>query len=144
VSLAYVNDSVTLTLIPNNRYFNPVGAHISGMIGEHPHGVPNNLLPYVVKVLQGHLPFVHVFGNDYDTVDGTGVRDYIHVCDLATGHVAALKKLEEKPGCKAYNLGTGAGYSVLEIIHAMERATHKKIPYKVRKGVCDTHKNSFF
>jgi UDP-glucose 4-epimerase len=108
-----------------------VGAHISGMIGEHPHGVPNNLLPYVVKVLQGHLPFVHVFGNDYDTVDGTGVRDYIHVCDLATGHVAALKKLEEKPGCKAYNLGTGAGYSVLEIIHAMERATHKKIPYKV-------------
>ncbi|GAA5797197.1 UDP-glucose 4-epimerase [Helicostylum pulchrum] len=113
------------------RYFNPVGAHVSGMIGEHPHGVPNNLLPYVVKVLQGHLPFVHVYGNDYDTVDGTGVRDYIHVCDLATGHVAALKKLEEKPGCKAYNLGTGAGYSVLEIIHAMERATHKKIPYKI-------------
>lgn len=114
-----------------DRYFNPVGAHMSGMIGEHPQGVPNNLLPYVVKVLQGHLPFVHIYGNDYDTVDGTGVRDYIHVCDLATGHVAALKKLEEKPGCKAYNLGTGAGYSVLEIIHAMERATHKKIPYKV-------------
>ncbi|KAG0743313.1 hypothetical protein G6F16_010671 [Rhizopus arrhizus] len=113
------------------RYFNPVGAHISGMIGEHPQGVPNNLLPYVVKVLQGHLPFVHVYGNDYDTVDGTGVRDYIHVCDLATGHVAALKKLEDKPGCKSYNLGTGAGYSVLEIIHAMERATHKKIPYKI-------------
>ncbi|KAI9481426.1 MAG: UDP-glucose 4-epimerase [Benjaminiella poitrasii] len=113
------------------RYFNPVGAHASGMIGEHPHGVPNNLLPYVIRVLQGHLPFVHIFGNDYDTVDGTGVRDYIHVCDLATGHVAALRKLEEKPGCKAYNLGTGVGYSVLEIIHSMERATHKKIPYKV-------------
>ncbi|RCH88480.1 hypothetical protein CU098_002735, partial [Rhizopus stolonifer] len=115
------------------RFFNPVGAHNSGMIGEHPHGVPNNLLPYVVKVLQGHLPFVHVFGNNYDTVDGTGVRDYIHVCDLATGHLAALNKLEEKPGCKAYNLGTGAGYSVLEIIQAMERATHKKIPYKIEQ-----------
>ncbi|KAI8368522.1 UDP-glucose 4-epimerase [Blakeslea trispora] len=113
------------------RFFNPVGAHMSGMIGEHPHGVPNNLLPYVIKVLQGHLPHVNVFGNDYDTVDGTGVRDYIHVCDLATGHLAALRKLEEKPGCRAYNLGTGAGYSVLEIIHAMERATHKRIPYKV-------------
>lgn len=115
------------------RYFNPVGAHVSGMIGEHPQGIPNNLLPYVIKVIQGHLPFVHVYGNDYDTVDGTGVRDYIHVCDLATGHVAALKKLEDKPGCKAYNLGTGAGYSVLEIIHAMERATHQKIPYKIEQ-----------
>ncbi|KAI8989333.1 hypothetical protein BDB01DRAFT_781412 [Pilobolus umbonatus] len=115
------------------RYFNPVGAHVSGMIGEHPQGIPNNLLPYVIKVIQGHLPFVHVYGNDYDTVDGTGVRDYIHVCDLATGHAAALKKLEDKPGCKAYNLGTGAGYSVLEIIHAMERATHKKIPYKIEQ-----------
>ncbi|KAG1468886.1 hypothetical protein G6F56_003577 [Rhizopus delemar] len=124
------------------RYFNPVGAHVSGMIGEHPQGVPNNLLPYLVKVIQGHLPFVHIYGNDYDTVDGTGVRDYIHVCDLATGHEAALKKLEEKPGCKSYNLGTGAGYSVLEIIHAMERATHKKIPYKIQNrrpgdvGIC--------
>ncbi|KAI8371473.1 uncharacterized protein BYT42DRAFT_501215 [Radiomyces spectabilis] len=115
------------------RYFNPVGAHPSGLIGECPQGVPNNLLPYVIRVLQGHLPFVHVYGDDYETVDGTGVRDYIHVCDLATGHSAALKKLEEKPGCVAYNLGTGAGFSVLEIIHAMERATHRKIPYKVKR-----------
>ncbi|KAI9305013.1 hypothetical protein BJ944DRAFT_180735 [Cunninghamella echinulata] len=125
------------------RFFNPVGAHPSGLIGECPQGVPNNLLPYVIRVLQGHLPFVQVFGHDYDTVDGTGVRDYIHVCDLATGHVAALKKLElaslkqcqqkeqQKGECVAYNLGTGAGYSVLEIIQAMERVTQKKIPYKI-------------
>ncbi|CAO3624442.1 unnamed protein product [Cunninghamella echinulata] len=126
------------------RFFNPVGAHPSGLIGECPQGVPNNLLPYVIRVLQGHLPFVQVFGENYDTVDGTGVRDYIHVCDLATGHVAALKKLElaslkqcqqkeqqQKGECVAYNLGTGAGYSVLEIIQAMERVTQKKIPYKI-------------
>ncbi|KAI9280358.1 hypothetical protein BC943DRAFT_330925 [Umbelopsis sp. AD052] len=113
------------------RYFNPVGAHVSGLIGEHPQGVPNNLLPYVNKVIQGHLPYLQVFGSDYDTVDGTGVRDYIHVCDLATGHVAALKKLEKKPRCVAYNLGTGVGYSVLQIIKSMERVTGAHIPYKI-------------
>ncbi|KAI9315246.1 hypothetical protein BX666DRAFT_1960704 [Dichotomocladium elegans] len=113
------------------RYFNPVGAHPSGMIGEHPQGIPNNLLPYVIRVLQGSLPYVYIYGNDYDTIDGTGVRDYIHVCDLATGHVAALKKLEQNPGCVAYNLGTGLGCSVLEIVHAMEKATLRKIPYKI-------------
>ncbi|KAI8337512.1 hypothetical protein BC941DRAFT_470401 [Chlamydoabsidia padenii] len=166
------------------RFFNPVGAHPSGLMGECPQGIPNNLLPYVIRVLQGHLPYVQIFGSDYDTVDGTGVRDYIHVCDLATGHVAALKKLEGeedemKKGstltasssvassptphstaslsppstsssplpssqqqqqqqqqlqgghCVAYNLGTGVGYSVLEIINAMEKATQRTIPYKI-------------
>jgi UDP-glucose 4-epimerase len=173
------------------RFFNPVGAHPSGLMGECPQGIPNNLLPYVIRVLQGHLPCVQIFGSDYDTVDGTGVRDYIHVCDLATGHVAALKRLEgeESEGkrgvrsassspsptpqpsptttaatssvessplpsstlsssqrqgghCTAYNLGTGVGYSVLEIISAMEKATQKTIPYKIVErrqgdvGVC--------
>ncbi|ORY95745.1 UDP-glucose 4-epimerase [Syncephalastrum racemosum] len=113
------------------RYFNPVGAHPSGLIGEHPNGIPNNLLPYVIRVLQGHLPFVRIYGDDYDTVDGTGVRDYIHVCDLATGHVAALRKLEEKPRCVSYNLGTGEGYSVMQIVKAMERVTKHPIAYKV-------------
>ncbi|KAI9252843.1 UDP-galactose 4-epimerase [Phascolomyces articulosus] len=113
------------------RYFNPVGAHPSGLIGEHPQGIPNNLLPYVIRVLQGRSPFVHIYGSDYDTVDGTGVRDYIHVCDLATGHVAALKKLDTKPGCVAYNLGTGIGYSVMEIVKMMEKVTQKEIPYKI-------------
>ncbi|ORX47724.1 UDP-glucose 4-epimerase, partial [Hesseltinella vesiculosa] len=117
------------------RFFNPVGAHPSGLIGECPQGVPNNLLPYVIRVLQGHLPFVQIFGSDYDTVDGTGVRDYIHVCDLATGHVAALQKLEvshQGAGrCMAYNLGTGTGHSVLQIIDAMQKATQKQIPYKI-------------
>ncbi|KAF7726873.1 hypothetical protein EC973_008380 [Apophysomyces ossiformis] len=113
------------------RYFNPVGAHPSGLIGEHSEGVPNNLMPYVIRVLQGQLPYVNVYGNDYDTVDGTGVRDYIHVCDLATGHVSALKKLAAKPGCVAYNLGTGAGHSVMQIMQAMEKASQKKIPYKL-------------
>ncbi|KAL1935011.1 hypothetical protein VTP01DRAFT_4151 [Rhizomucor pusillus] len=113
------------------RYFNPVGAHPSGLIGEHPQGIPNNLLPYVIRVLQGRLPHVRIFGNDYDTVDGTGVRDYIHVCDLANGHVAALRKLNEKPGCVAYNLGSGVGYSVMQIVQAMERVTKQKIPYMI-------------
>ncbi|KAI7866065.1 hypothetical protein BDF14DRAFT_1729077 [Spinellus fusiger] len=113
------------------RFFNPVGAHVSGMIGEHPQGIPNNLLPYVIQVLQGRLPYVSIYGNDYNTPDGTGVRDYIHVCDLASGHVAALTKLEKKPGCVAYNLGTGTGYSVLEIVTAMEKVTKRTIPYKI-------------
>ncbi|CAG8544206.1 8862_t:CDS:2 [Scutellospora calospora] len=115
------------------RYFNPTGAHPSGVIGENPRGIPNNLMPYVSQVVQGRLPFVNIFGGDYETVDGTGIRDYIHVCDLATGHVAALRKLKTKPGCVAYNLGTGVGYSVIEIIQAMSRACGKKIPYKISK-----------
>lgn len=113
------------------RYFNPVGAHKSGTIGEDPNGIPNNLLPYVNKVATGELKCLHVYGNDYPTVDGTGVRDYIHVCDLAYGHVLALKKLETKPGKVIYNLGTGKGTSVLEIINAFEKATGVKIPYVI-------------
>lgn len=113
------------------RYFNPVGAHESGTIGEDPKGIPNNLMPYVSQVAVGKLPFVHVYGNDYDTKDGTGVRDYIHVVDLAKGHVAAMKQLSPKGGCKIYNLGTGQGYSVLEMIKAMEKASGKEIPYKI-------------
>ncbi|MEE3393424.1 MAG: UDP-glucose 4-epimerase GalE [Lachnospiraceae bacterium] len=113
------------------RYFNPIGAHESGLIGEDPNGIPNNLVPYVAKVAAGKLPCVNVFGDDYDTPDGTGVRDYIHVMDLAEGHIAALKKLAEKPGLVIYNLGTGIGYSVLDIIKAFEKACGKEIPYKI-------------
>lgn len=114
------------------RYFNPVGAHESGLIGEDPKGLPNNLMPYVSKVATGTLPHVRVYGNDYETPDGTGVRDYIHVMDLATGHTAALDKLKEGHiGCKIYNLGTGRGYSVLEMIAALEKACGHKIPYKI-------------
>lgn len=113
------------------RYFNPIGAHKSGRIGENPRGIPNNLLPYVAQVAVGKLECVNVFGNDYDTPDGTGVRDYIHVVDLALGHVKALKKLGENPGVVAYNLGTGVGYSVLDIIHAFEKACGKKIPCRI-------------
>ena len=104
------------------RYFNPIGAHKSGMIGEDPKGIPNNLLPYVAQVAIGKLECLGVFGDDYDTPDGTGVRDYIHVVDLAVGHVKALKKLEDKEGVSVYNLGTGHGYSVLEVVHAFEKA----------------------
>ena len=113
------------------RYFNPIGAHKSGLIGEDPNGIPNNLMPYVMKVAIGELPHVNVFGNDYDTPDGTGVRDYIHVVDLAVGHVKALKKIEEAPGTKIYNLGTGNGYSVLEVIDNVSRAVGKEIPYVI-------------
>ena len=113
------------------RYFNPIGAHESGMIGENPHGIPNNLLPYVAKVAAGQLECVNVFGDDYDTPDGTGVRDYIHVVDLATGHIKALEKLVTHPGLVTYNLGTGVGYSVLDIIKNFEKACGKEIPYKV-------------
>lgn len=113
------------------RYFNPIGAHESGEIGENPNGIPNNLLPYVSKVAIGELEAVNVFGNDYDTPDGTGVRDYIHVVDLAEGHIKALEKLTSNPGLVTYNLGTGKGYSVLEIIHNFEKACGKKIPYKI-------------
>lgn len=113
------------------RYFNPIGAHESGLIGEAPNGIPNNLLPYVAKVAAGELPFVHVYGNDYPTPDGTGVRDYIHVCDLARGHVNAYDFLGENSGLYEVNLGTGHGVSVLEIISAFEKACGKAIPYKI-------------
>ena len=114
------------------RYFNPVGAHESGLIGEEPQGIPNNLMPYVVRVAAGILPQLSVFGNDYDTPDGTGVRDYIHVVDLAKGHVLALDKLDkEGKGLYIYNLGTGTGYSVLDMVKAFEKATGKDVPYKI-------------
>ena len=114
------------------RYFNPVGAHESGLIGEEPQGIPNNLMPYIVRVAAGILPELSVFGNDYDTPDGTGVRDYIHVVDLAKGHVLALNKLDkEQKGLYIYNLGTGTGYSVLDMVKAFEKSTNKKVPYKI-------------
>ena len=114
------------------RYFNPVGAHESGLIGEDPKGIPNNLMPYIAKVATKELKELSVFGNDYDTIDGTGVRDYIHVVDLAKGHVLALNKLEkEGKGLFIYNLGTGTGYSVLDLVHAYEKANNVKVPYKI-------------
>ena len=133
------DDSWNIILL---RYFNPIGAHESGMIGEDPAGIPNNLLPYVAKVAVGKLEQVHVFGNDYQTPDGTGVRDYIHVVDLAKGHIKAIEKIiasSEKeadgqagaPGLKIYNLGTGNGYSVLDIISAFSKACGKDLPYVI-------------
>ena len=114
------------------RYFNPVGAHKSGLIGEEPQGIPNNLMPYIARVAAGTLKELSVFGNDYNTPDGTGVRDYIHVVDLAKGHVKALEKLDkENAGLYIYNLGTGKGYSVLDMVKAFESATGKKVPYKI-------------
>ncbi len=113
------------------RYFNPVGAHKSGLIGEDPNGIPNNLMPYISKVSVGKLEKLHVFGNDYDTPDGTGVRDYIHVCDLADGHVKALKKIEDRSGLSIYNLGTGKGSSVLDMVNAFKKATGVDIPYVI-------------
>ena len=112
------------------RYFNPVGAHESGLIGEDPKGIPNNLMPFVAQVASGKLACINVFGNDYDTPDGTGVRDYIHVVDLALGHIAAIERCNES-GVHIYNLGTGRGYSVLEMIHAFEKACGKELPYKI-------------
>ena len=113
------------------RYFNPIGAHPAGLIGENPNGIPNNLLPYVTKVALSQLPYLNVYGDDYDTVDGTGVRDYIHVCDLARGHLDALRYAETRRGADAINLGTRRGTSVLEIVHAYERVNKVKIPYKI-------------
>lgn len=114
------------------RYFNPVGAHESGLIGEEPQGIPNNLMPYVTRVALGTLKELSIYGNDYDTKDGTGVRDYIHVVDLAKGHIKALQKLEkEKQGLFIYNLGTGKGYSVLDMVKAFEKVTGKKVAYKI-------------
>ena len=113
------------------RYFNPIGAHKSGLMGEDPRGIPNNLMPYVTQVAVGKLPQLSIYGNDYPTKDGTGVRDYIHVVDLAIGHVLTLKKIEEKSGLVIYNLGTGVGTSVLELVHAFEEANGIKINYKI-------------
>ncbi len=112
------------------RYFNPVGAHESGLIGEDPKGIPNNLMPFVAQVASGKLQCINVFGNDYDTPDGTGVRDYIHVVDLALGHIAAIERCNDN-GVHIYNLGTGHGYSVLQMIHAFEKACQKTLPYKI-------------
>lgn len=113
------------------RYFNPVGAHESGLIGEDPKGIPNNLMPYISQVAVGKRDYVHVFGNDYDTHDGTGVRDYIHVVDLADGHLCALNKIKDNVGIVVYNLGTGHGYSVLDMIKAFSKACGKELPYKI-------------
>ena len=114
------------------RYFNPIGAHKSGIIGEDPKGIPNNLVPYVAQVAVGKRECLGVFGNDYDTPDGTGVRDYIHVVDLAVGHVKSIEKLKEKPGVEVYNLGTGNGYSVLQVVAAFEKACGHAIPYEIK------------
>ncbi len=113
------------------RYFNPVGAHKSGLIGENPNGIPNNLVPYIAKVALGQLPELSVFGNDYPTPDGTGVRDYIHVVDLAVGHIKALEKIQKDPGLHIWNLGTGRGFSVLEMVKTFEQASGQKVPYKI-------------
>lgn len=114
------------------RYFNPIGAHESGLIGENPKGIPNNLMPYITQVAVGKLEQLGVFGDDYDTPDGTGVRDYIHVVDLAIGHVKAIKKLDDKEGVNIYNLGTGKGYSVLDMVKSFEQASGKKIKYEIK------------
>jgi len=114
------------------RYFNPIGAHPSGLIGEDPSGIPNNLLPFVAQVAVGRRPSLAVYGNDYPTRDGTGIRDYIHVVDLAAGHVKAIDKLASKPGLAVYNLGTGKGYSVLEVVAAFEKASGRKVPYTIQ------------
>jgi len=114
------------------RYFNPIGAHQSGRIGENPNGIPNNLMPYITQVAVGRRQELGVFGNDYDTPDGTGVRDYIHVCDLAAGHVCALHAIERKCGLAIYNLGTGHGYSVLDVVNAFEKVNGVKVPYSIK------------
>ncbi len=125
----YVSDSSwDITLL---RYFNPVGAHSSGRIGEDPNDIPNNLVPYISQVAIGKLEILSVFGNDYPTHDGTGVRDYIHVVDLATGHLRAIDKIESKTGVRVYNLGTGRGYSVLEMVEAFKKASGREIPYRI-------------
>ncbi|PID82767.1 MAG: UDP-glucose 4-epimerase GalE [Clostridiales bacterium] len=136
----YVSDnSWNIVLL---RYFNPIGAHKSGIIGENPNGIPNNLLPYISQVAIGKLSELNVYGNDYDTKDGTGVRDYIHVVDLANGHINSIYKFDEKPMVRIYNLGTGNGYSVLEVLHSFEKACGKKLKYRFlerRAGDIDTN-----
>lgn len=132
--LIYSDDEWNIILL---RYFNPIGAHESGLIGENPRGIPNNLLPYIMKVAKGKLECLSVYGNDYDTPDGTGVRDYIHVVDLAKGHLCALEYMRKNKGIEAINLGTGKGYSVLEVVRAFEEVTCKKVNYSIaprRKG----------
>lgn len=126
--LAVTDDKWSIALL---RYFNPIGAHSSGRIGEDPNGIPNNLMPYITQVASGKLKELKVFGNDYPTKDGTGVRDYIHVVDLAKGHLKALEKVANTTGVDAYNLGTGTGYSVLEVINAFEKASGQKVPYVI-------------
>ncbi|UCD65597.1 MAG: UDP-glucose 4-epimerase GalE [Deltaproteobacteria bacterium] len=126
--LYHADPSLNIALL---RYFNPVGAHPSGRIGEDPRGIPNNLVPYIAQVAVGKLPELQIFGNDYPTPDGTGVRDYIHVLDLASGHMHALEKLATDPGLVTYNLGTGKGYSVLEMVNAFAKAAGKDIPYRI-------------
>lgn len=126
--LAHADDSWRIAVL---RYFNPAGAHESGLIGEDPKGIPNNLVPYISQVAVGRRDYLSVWGNDYPTPDGTGIRDYIHVVDLATGHVAALNKLEHASGVATYNLGTGRGHSVLEMIRAFEQASGRPIPYRI-------------
>ena len=113
------------------RYFNPIGAHASGLIGEDPRGIPNNLMPFIAQVAVGRREYLNVFGNDYDTHDGTGVRDYIHVVDLARGHVAAINYMQQHKGESVFNLGTGNGYSVLDMVHAFEKVTGRKVPYRI-------------
>ena len=113
------------------RYFNPIGAHKSGLLGENPNGIPNNLMPYIVKVATGELKELSIFGNDYDTVDGTGVRDYIHVVDLAKGHIKAIEKITKDKGVDCYNLGTGNGFSVLELVNTFMKVNNVKVPYKI-------------
>lgn len=143
VCVADPNCSVALL-----RYFNPIGAHASGLLGENPNDIPNNLMPYIVKVAVKELEILNVFGNDYDTVDGTGVRDYIHVVDLAKGHLKALERTMKVKGAEAYNLGTGNGYSVLQLVEAFVRENHVEVPYRIverRPGdiatcYADTHK----
>ncbi|MBP3619603.1 MAG: GDP-mannose 4,6-dehydratase, partial [Clostridia bacterium] len=132
------DNSLNIALL---RYFNPVGAHQSGLIGEDPNGIPNNLMPYITKVATGKLEKLSIFGNDYPTKDGTGVRDYIHVCDLADGHVKALKKLQTNCGLVVYNLGTGTGYSVLDIVNSFISSCKVNVPYTFaprRPGDIDT------
>ena len=132
--IAYVDKNFKAVIL---RYFNPIGAHPCGLFGEENNGIPNNLMPYIVKVAKGELEYLRVFGNDYNTKDGTGVRDYIHVVDLAKAHIKAIKAFEFSKNINIYNIGTGTGYSVLEIIHNFEKATGIKIPYKIverRKG----------
>ena len=126
--MAFVHKDWNIAIL---RYFNPIGAHESGLIGENPNGIPNNLMPYIVKVATGELEILSVFGDDYDTPDGTGVRDYIHVVDLARGHLKAIDKVMSEKGIDAYNLGTGIGYSVLDIVHAFEKANNIKVNYKI-------------
>ena len=141
--IAYVDKNFKAVIL---RYFNPIGAHPCGLFGEENNGIPNNLMPYIVKVAKGELEYLRVFGNDYNTKDGTGVRDYIHVVDLAKAHIKAIKAFEFSKNINIYNIGTGTGYSVLEIIHNFEKATGIKIPYKIverRKGdIGENYSNS--